>query len=202
MSETEISYQTTIEIERTDAFGRLAGWIGEHPLWGGLIGGLGAVAIAAAYRFEQVRSAPVDALILSSVVVVVWVVLFYFMREFFARQRFSRERVRRALQIDENRLVWREGNEALRRLESPTYRLYTQEVPEEMREGRGAGNPWPVWLVAEGDGGARLVVETKITAGEAAHYEAVDEAVAAATDEELPTTVVSPLLNRAERAVG
>jgi hypothetical protein len=194
MSETRVSYKTVVEKPRTGWAGRLLGWIARHPLWTGLIGGGLAVAIAMARAFEGVRTAPLDAAIISAVVIVVWVVLFYFLRGFFARQTVRRVEVRRDLVADEDRLCWLEDDRELRRIDQPAYTLYSTDVPEEMAEERHRDKPWPVWLVVTG-GDEQLVIETKITAGEAANYDEVDDGIVEQADEVLPTALASPLLN-------
>lgn len=201
MPEAQISYTTVLEEPRTGPVGRAMRWIGAHPVLAGLCGGLIAVLIAVVSSFEGVRNAPVDALIISAIVVVVWIVLFYFLSSFFARQAIRRFEVRRDIEADDDLFRWLEANEERVRIEAPTYRLYSTDVPEHMLEARSVDQPWPVWLVVSGED-TRFVMETKITAGEAAHYDEVPDEVIEATDEELPTTLASPLLSCADRAAG
>jgi hypothetical protein len=173
--------------------------MGNHPVLAGLFGGASAVGIAMAWAFEGVRAAPIDAAIISAIVVVVWMVLFYFLRSFFARQAIRQIEVRRDLEASTQEFCWRQDGDVLEKVESPAFTLYSTPVPEHMLDERNIDQPWPVWLVVSGEGG-RFVLETKITAGEASAYEAVDDAVVAATDEVLPTGLASTLLSCANRA--
>jgi hypothetical protein len=199
MSDVQISYKTVVKKPRTGWAGNMLRWIGDHPLLAGLIGGLAAVGIAMARSFEGVRTAPVDAAIISTIVVVVWVVLFYFLRSFFARQAIAQVEVRRDLEASSEQFCWRQDDEVLAEIASPIFALFSTSVPEHMLEERNVDQPWPVWLVVSGEGG-RFVLETKITAGEASEYAEVADEEVAATDEVLPTGLASTLLSCANRA--
>jgi alpha-beta hydrolase superfamily lysophospholipase len=178
----------------------MLGWVGNHPLLAGLIGGVSAVGIAMARAFEGVEAAPVDAAIISAIVVVVWMVLFYFLRSFFARQAIAQVEVRRDVEASSQRVSWLQDGEVLKQVESPTFALYSTSVPEHMLVERKVDQPWPVWLVISSEE-ERLVLETKITAGEASKYAEVADEEVAATDEILPTGLASELLGCADRAV-
>ncbi len=198
MADVEVSYQTITEEPRTGPVGRLLRWIGAHPLIAGLIGGTAAVLIAMARAFEGVQSAPADALIISAVVILAWVVLFYFLRGFFEQQAMRTVDVRRDLQAEDGVFRWLENGEEVRVIADPEYRLYTTPVPEHMLDDRNADQPWPVWLVIS-SADEKFVLETKITAGEANAYDEVDSEVIEQVDETLPTGLASPLLSCAER---
>lgn len=170
-------------------------------MWAGLAGGLGAVIVAMARAFEGVRKAPVDALTISAIVVIVWMVLFYFLRGFFQRQALRSVELRRDIEVSDAMFRWLQEGDELMSLEEPSFALYSTPVPDEMQSERKRDQPWPVWLVVSGIGG-RFVLESKITAGEASAYPKVDEEVIEATDEALPTGLASSLLSRAGRLIG
>ena len=188
----EFSYQKSRLVEREDWVGRVARWLGKHPVLGGIVGGSCVVVFAALYVPGALRSAPKEAAILSSIVVVVWAVLFYFMRGFFERmgQRETGETFR--FEIDDEAFRWERDGEAVAEVAEPSYRLVRPPGSGEA-EGHGAAI---VWLVVEG-GGERFVLETKVTAEEASGY---PEAEGGEADESLPIHLASSLLQRAERA--
>ncbi len=201
MSDAHISYTTVIEQPRTGAFGALMRWMSAHPLLAGLIGGILAVLLAMSQAFEGVQTAPTDALIISAIVVVVWVVLFFFLRGFFASQAVSRLEVRRDIDADEASFSWLENGQALVDVDQPSYELFSIALPEDLQGEHHADKAWPVWLVVTGEGG-QFVMETKVTVGEARNYEAITDELLESTDETLPTGLASSLLNLAERQVG
>lgn len=199
MSDIEISYTTVVEKPRTGPVGNFMRWLGDHPLLAGLIGGVGAVLIAMASAFEGVAHAPFEALVISTLVVLVWMVLFLFLSSFFSRQAIAQVEVRRDIEASAERFCWLQDGEPLVSIDAPTYELRSTEVPDYMGEERNADQPWPVWLIVSGGGDAGFVMETKITAGEAGGYERVSDEVQARTDEVLPTTLASPLISLADR---
>ncbi len=198
MSDVQVSYKTVVEKPRTGWLGKSLRWMGNHPILAGFVGGTGAVLVAMARAFEGVRAAPMDALIISAIVVIVWIVLFYFLRGFFSRQAIRIAEVRRDIEVSPEQFRWLQDDEELQRIGAPSFSLKTTALPEEMRSERKADQPWPVWLIVQGEGG-RFVLESKITAKEASAYEEIDEATIEATDEALPTGLASPLLSCAER---
>jgi hypothetical protein len=193
----DLNYRTSRLVPRDDLFGTVARSMGHHPIVAGIIGGLVVVAIAALSALEGVATAPIDALILSGIVVTVWAVLFFFMRDFFARQADEEISEAQHIEADAESFVWETNGEAQLELAEPTYRLVQPpgsdlEVTPKTRD-RAA----EVWLIVEGDEG-RFVLETKVTKGEAAGYPALEEEEVE-PDQMLPTHLASSLLQRAER---
>ncbi|QDG52620.1 hypothetical protein FIV42_18315 [Persicimonas caeni] len=198
MTEVRIAYTTVLEEPRTGWLGEALRWMGKHPILAGLVGGLAAVLFAVARAFEGVRSAPFDALIISAIVVIVWMVLFYFLRGFFTRQALRTVEVRRDIEVTDEGFRWLQDDEELVKIEEPRFELFSTPVPDEKLDERKRDQPWPVWLVVSGRDG-RFVLESKITAGEASEYPKVDDEVLEATDEALPTGLASSLLSCAGR---
>ena len=197
----DLTYRTSQLVPRDDLFGRVTRWMGHHPIVAGIIGGLVVVAIAALSAPEGVATAPIDALILSGIVVTVWAVLFFFMRSFFARQGDEEVSEAQHIEADAESFVWETNGERRLELAEPTYRLVQPpgsdlEVTPKTRE-----RPAEVWLIVEGEEG-RFVVETKVTKGEAAAYPVFDAEKEGEVepDQRLPTHLASSLLQRAERA--
>jgi hypothetical protein len=194
MTDTDITYRTITRKNRTGPVGRLLTIVADHPMRTGILCGLAVVLIAALRASDGVTQEPFFALILSAVVIFTWTALFSLMGPFFRLQTYFDVEVTRQIQLHEGNFVWLEQGQVIKALSNPTFRLYTNPLPSEMTGGaKKLDLPWPVWLVLESDEG-RFVIETKITAGEAAQYDAVPDQVASGVDEQLPVQVASPLL--------
>lgn len=193
-SDIEISYKKTREVDREGWFGASMRWVGEHPIPAGLVGGLAVVAIAAASAPGAIAVAPLQTGVLSLMVVVAWVVLIYLIRDFFARQATRDVADYYELEADEERFVLTKDDEPEVDIDDPAYEMYLPPdvTPSEDRP----QNATPIWLAVEGDGD-RHVIETLVTAEEAAEYaepEDIEEA-----DDELPIHLASGLLQLAAR---
>ncbi|MFU8805128.1 MAG: hypothetical protein ACNA8W_15040 [Bradymonadaceae bacterium] len=194
MDDVHIKYRTVTRKDRTGPVGRLLSMVAEHPIRTGIIGGLVVVLIAGVRAQEGVLNAPILAIALSVIVIFTWTILFYFMRTFFRQQTYFDVEVVREILIQGENFLWQEHGRVLRALSEPRVDLFTNPVPEEMIAGKKKKDlPWPVWLVISGKEG-RFIVETKVTAKEAAEYGQVDADVTAEVDEKLPVQVASPLL--------
>jgi hypothetical protein len=193
MEDITIIYRTISRKTRTGPVGRLLALISERPIVTGLVCGVAVVIIAALRAREGVRGEPLMAVMLSVIVIFTWTLLFYFMRSFFRQQTYFDVEVIREIQLKDDAFVWLEHDRVQRAFSNPKVEIFTNPVPEEMIEGKKKDLPWPVWLVISGDEG-RFVVETKVTAKEAAGYEAAPAAVMDGVDERLPVQVASPLL--------
>lgn len=123
MTDVQIAYNTVVEEPRTGWLGNLLRWMGNHPILAGLLGGLGAVGVAMARAFEGVRNAPFDALIISSIVVIVWMVLFYFLRGFFSRQAIRSVEFRRDIEVSDEGFRWTQEDDELVHITSPILSL-------------------------------------------------------------------------------
>lgn len=192
-SEVDFAYRKSRRVEREDWIGRAARWVGAHPILGGLIGGLCVVAFAAVSVPEGIASAPREAAILSLLVVGVWVVLFFFMRNFFRRQGEREMSESYRFVVDDKSLRWERDGEQLRVVENPKFDLRQPPGADAGEKGRAA----VVWLVVRGEGGP-FVLETKVTSEEASQYEEAEGV--GEVDEELPIHLASALLQQAERA--
>jgi hypothetical protein len=168
-----------------------------------LIAGLGVVAIATVRVPGVLASSPVNALVLSAMVVGVWTVLFFFMRSFFERQGYVDRETTRRLIWKEVLFRWEEGESVLAEVRGPEVCLKRPAGSGE-REIVSEEEPHPVWIVIDGEQTAGEVevplrLETKVTAGEAVQYE-IDGGGEA--DDELSVGEVHTLLNKIERSVG
>lgn len=194
MDEVKITYRTISRKTRTGPVGRLLALISERPIVTGLVCGLSVVIIAALRAYEGVLGEPLMALVLSVIVIFTWTLLFYFMRPFFKQQTYFDVEVIREIQLKEDAFVWLEHDRVQRAFSNPKVEIFTNPVPEEMIEGKKKKDlPWPVWLVISGEDG-RFIVETKVTAKEAAEYAAAPAEITDGVDERLPVQVASPLL--------
>lgn len=194
------SYRRGVLRPRADLYGRITGWLGAHPFLGGLIGGLTVVGIAAASAWEGVTTVPSVAAILSAIVILTWVVLFYFLRSFFAGQAVREAYERYVFSYDEEgALLWERDGEEVARVRAPRFEIYAEPGMEAANPGQR--DPWTVWLKVAGENDDQMIVETRVTAGEAGAYSAADEAMMEGTDEELPIGVASALLQEADRRV-
>lgn len=196
----EITYSTTTSVKRTGPVGRLLGWLGAHPLWGGLLCGLLVVLIAALRSPGGVRSEPLTAALLSAFVILAWSILFFVMRGFFEDQSYRHYGVIRRIVLGDGEALWEQDGEILRRIREPQIRLLASPMPEEVRAGSGS-QAWPVWILIEGVEEERpLVIETRDSAERAREYEELTQEIAENTDELLPRALIVPLLARAEAA--
>lgn len=192
----EIKYRTTVDERRTGPVGSVLCWLADHPIWGGLICGAGVVAVAGLRRPAGVRAEPVVAGLISLAVVIVWMILFFLMRNFFDAQSYRTRDVVRQLVVDNHQARWLEDDEPLRQLQDPTLRLAANPVPDGIvDESRGTrdATAWPIWIVIEGDDD-RLVFETRDAAVRAADYDEITDELIEETDERLPRAIASPLL--------
>ncbi len=199
----EIAYRTTVEIRRTGPVGRALRWLGDHPVWGGLFCGLAVVAIAAIRRPEGVAAEPMTAGIISALVVVTWMILFYLMRGFFSAQSFAAQTVLREIAIDDQCARWLQDKEPLREVESPTVELLTNPVPqgigEEKKGSSKDATAWPIWIAIQSSdeqSDARIVFETRDAARRARDYGEVPRDIIDDTDERLPRAIAAPILHR------
>ena len=182
-------------MEREDWFGDLAAWIGAHPIWGGVIGGLCVVVIAVAVVPGAVASAPLEVAVLSAMVVAVWTVLFYLMRDFFGRMGEAEIEEAYRFQVDEEGFEWRRGDQVLVEMTEPSWELYAVRAVDEEEKRDAAVS---VYLVVRGDG-EEFVLETKVTAEEASGYPVWEGE--AEPDETLPVHLASSLLQKGRRGV-
>lgn len=200
-SPVEITYRTTIEIPREGKMGKLLRSLGDHPILGGLICGVLVVLIAAVRRPEGVAAEPLTASIISGLVIVTWMVLFFLMRRFFKDQSFSAKTVTRKLVVDEQSARWLQDGEPMRQLDAPQIRLLTNPVPEGIGEAekgsRKKATAWPIWIAIENaTDDERLVFETRDAARRARDYGEVSNAIIDATEERLPRAIAAPILHR------
>ncbi len=200
----DIIYRTLTTRERLGPYGWFARQVAAHPIRTGFLGGLTAIAIALIRGWEGARTMPEAAFILCLLVLVVWTVLFFFMRSFFESQTQERLEVVRRIQLDpDNGFVWSQGSTILCEESKPLWRLC--RAPEEQNTPDNDEKPWLVWLVmtSEDDPAARLdkkvifTLETKLMWKEARGYPIEHHT----SDEKLPTHVASPLLERGRDAM-
>jgi hypothetical protein len=209
---------TSEEVPKDTPFGRVCRGIGEKPLTAGLIGGLAVVSLAAILKPGGVANAPWVAAQLAAIVIFVWVVLIYMIRGFFQELGMEEthrmyEITRFGPEDAPSAITWTRNNEVLKLLEDPATRLFhepglevvdTSKVSgdevDDFMEGRtqeSSGGPdtkepndrATVWIVTFGADDQELVVQTRVTAGEAVNYDEADR-VPASVDEELPIHVV------------
>lgn len=195
---TQFSYNRSRQVDREDRYGRVMRWVGTRPLSAGLAGGLAVVLVASLAAPSGIAAAPVQAGILSLMVVTIWAVLFYFMRDFFLRQsrREIEETYEFAAEPDSFRFS-KEGEPEIA-LEAPKYELRVPPDGNPPAEQRPDA-PARIWLVVTSrDGEGRFVLETKITAEEASNYPVAEDGGEA--DERLPIHLASGLLQLAERS--
>jgi len=193
-ADVDFSYRKARIVDREDWFGHVATWVGEHPLLGGLIGGLVVVAIAMAAVPGAVGSAPAEVAVLSALVVGVWAVLFYLMRNFFERMGETEIEEAYRFEADEEGFLWRRGDQVLVDIDEPSYELYAAEAIDDETKGDAAVS---VYLAVRGEDEA-FRLETKVTADEAAAYPVWEGE--AEVDEELPVQMASSLLQRGRAA--
>lgn len=197
----EIAYRTTIEVPRSGRIGGALRWLGEHPVWGGFLCGLGVVFIAALRRPQGIAAEPMVAAIISALVVITWMILFYLMRRFFTAQSFASETVLREIYIDEKQAQWLQNKEPLRQIDAPRIEILTTPVPQgigETDQGRSKkATPWPIWIAISDDtGDQRLIFETRDSARRARDYAGVSNDIIDDTDERLPRAIAAPILQR------
>lgn len=196
----EISYRTTIEVPREGFIGNLLRWLGDHPIWGGLICGVIVVVVAAIRQPGGVSAAPTTAALISLAVIIVWMVLFFLMRRFFEAQSFATENVLRKLTIDDEQAAWLQDDEPTRQIDNPRLRILTNPVPEALSgQSDTKKTAWPVWIVidnADDDSDDRLVFETREPARRAREYDTVSNDIIEQTDERLPRAIASSILQR------
>ncbi len=202
----EIAYRTTVEVPRESRTGSGLRWLGNHPVLGGLICGLSVVAIAAIRRPQGVAAEPLTAGIISALVIVTWMVLFFLMRRFFTAQSYAAQTVLRKIIIDEDHGKWLQNDEPLSEVKSPTVTLVTNPVPEGIGEAekgsRKKATAWPIWIFIEGDEDKRIVFETRDAARRARDYDEVTHDIIDDTDERLPRAIAAPILQRLEDRYG
>lgn len=197
-STVTVAYQTTVEIKRSGPVGRLLGWLGEHPLKGGLTAGIAVVAFAALRASEGVRSEPLIAAGLSLVVIVTWILLFFLMRNFFQEQSHAHLPVLRKIELSKEHARWTENEKTRKEIPNPRIRILSTEVPSgrEGREKNGKPTPWPVWLVIDDkEGDMRLIFETRDSADKASKLEKITAEEINVADERLPRAVLLPILS-------
>jgi len=170
-------------------------WIGRHPVPAGTLGGFFVVAVAAAAAPGGIVAAPLEAGVLSLMVVFAWTVLIYFMRDFFARQALREAVDRYRLEADDERFELQKNDETAVGIDEPSYELYLPPDVEPSEE--RPQNATRVWLAVRGDGAA-YVVETQVTSDEARQYPRPDDIDGA--DDHLPIHLASGLLQLADRA--
>lgn len=193
----DLVYHVAVERPREGVIGAVLAFAGRHPVIAGLACGVLVVLIAAARAYRGVANEPVAAMWLSISVIATWTVLFVVMRNFFTAQSMRVVNVARRIRWDDDALVWSEQGHERLRLERPTARIVTTELPPE-RDTRKT-IPWPVWLVLRDaeDAERRLVLESKIDASQLRGAPKATAEILSQTDETLPTLVLSPLLERA-----
>ena len=199
----EISYRTTIEVAREGGAGRGLRWLGDHPVIGGLICGLAVVAIAALRRPEGVAAEPMAAGIISALVVVTWMVLFYLMRRFFKAQSYTPKTVLRQIIVSDQEATWLQDEETLCRIEEPRVRILTTPIPEGIGDeevgSRKKATAWPVWIAIDSpsdEESNRIVFETRDAARRARSYDEITNDIIDDTDERLPRAIAAPILKR------
>lgn len=184
-----IKYRTQTIRPRQGPLGALARAVSAHPVRAGLIGGSSAVAIAFFWSFKGATTDPILTLILGAIVVAAWTFLFWLMRGFFAQQTTMRVDVIRTLGLDEDTLTWTEQGEHVRTVHVKDMTLWRKH------EDSSAGVTPALW-VAKGEH-EQFVLETRLTQDEGQHLPVAAMELVEAIDEQLPTHVVSPLLQRA-----
>jgi hypothetical protein len=197
MPDIQLAYKTIIEKPRTGPVARFLGLIGAHPALSGFIGGVCVVLIAMASAFGGVKNAPVAAMIISAIVVLVWTILVWLMGGFFARQAVAQIPVRRDIEAGDDEFRWLQDGEELARIAEPVYEIFSKPAPAEIADDQ-RDQPRPVWLVVSGEGGS-FVLETKLTAAEALEYDEIS-GDSLEVDETLPRSLASRILNQAERS--
>ncbi len=181
---------------RPGALGALARFVARWPALAGLIGGLIAVAIAAARGWRGAASAPALAAIMALVVIVVWVGLFWMMRRAFAGYAMRLEPVVRRLERGaDGSITWSEAGQPVRQLDNPELVLMLREAPP-----HDATGAWPVLLIARQDERAPLVLETRLSVEEARALPMAPEPLRAQIDDKLPPHLLSPWLQLARGA--
>ena len=184
--------------ERSGPYGWLMRQIAARPIRAGLLGGLVAVAIALVRGWKGVQAMPEAAVILCALVILVWCVLFFFMRNFFTQQITEQVEVVRRLQLTpEDGFVWTQGSQILREAASPSWRL-CRPIDIKHTAPSSEEHPTTVWLVMTSaddpaprlERGVLFVLETKVMWQEARHYPMEVHQ----PDETLPSHVASPLL--------
>lgn len=192
----EISYSTTASVKRTGVVGRILGWLGAHPIWGGFLCGLLVVVIAGLRSPGGVISEPATAALLSAVVIGAWMGLFFMMRSFFEDQSYQHHQVLRRIVMDDEEARWEQDGAILRRVVRPQIKLFARPVPDDAGQD-GDLQAWPVWIVVTGEEQERLIIETRDSAERARRYEAVSEKIVDESDEQLPRALVVPLMSAA-----
>jgi len=192
----EISYQKSRRVVREDWYGRVMRWIGEHAISTGMLGGLAVVGVAAASAPGGIAAAPLEAGLLSLMVVLAWTALFYLMRDFFARQSFQEVDDRYHLQADAERFELTKNDTTVVAFDAPSYEIYLPPgvSPSDDRP----QNATEVWLAVRGEENV-YIIETKVTAEEAGQYPR-PEGLGEEANDELPIHLSSGLLQLAERA--
>lgn len=199
----EMAYRTTVEVSRSGPVGKALGWLGKHPVAGGLICGVGAVVIAGLRVPEGVAAEPVTAGVISALVVGTWVILFFLMRGFFEAQSFAKVNVLRKVLVDDEKATWLQNDETLKEIAKPQLKILTTPVPKGIgneKEGSKNATAWPIWLVlesAEENDDERIIFETRDPASRARDYEEVPKEIIDGTDERLPRAIALPLLRGA-----
>ncbi len=197
----ELLYRTQITRDRPGVYGTLMQKIAAHPIISGFVGGALAVGVALWRGWKGASTMPEAALVLCVLVMLVWVVLFYFMRGFFAAQTTEVVEVVRKLQVSrEDGLLWTQGHQVLCQVTRPVWRLCRATGEAESDE-----HPWCVWVIVtdRDDPGERLdkpvrfALETRVMWREARLYPMESHE----RDELLPSHVASPLLERARAAM-
>ena len=120
----DLLYRTIMTRERSGPYGWLMRHIAAHPVRAGFVGGVLAVVIALVRGWKGAQTMPEAAALLCVLVILVWCVLFFFMRRFFSQQVNEQVEVVRRLQLDATHgFVWAQGNTILCEEPSPSWRL-------------------------------------------------------------------------------
>lgn len=193
-----IDYIAVESFPRRTIMARSLRWMSGHPALAGGLTGLLAVVVAAIKSHAGVANAPLIALALGAVVVVAWIAFFYMASPWLGQLASREEDFPRRIEFGPDHLTWIERGEARLKLDAPDYTIFGSAVPPEQLQSRRRKHPTPAWLVVDDEHG-RFVLETVLTAEEAARYPVAPSDVVEGADDYLPTTLASPLLGMAER---
>ncbi len=189
----ELSYRTAVEERRPGLLGDALTWLGQHPILGGLICGLIAIAIAALRVPEGVLAQPAVAAGISAVVLAAWAGLFFLMRSFFYGQSFVQRPVLRKLTLSDDHARWTQDGDPLKEIPTPTLRLLTSPLPDE----DSTAKLWPVFLVIGADDhDDPIILETRDTLDRARTLDEAPKGIRDNPDERLPRPAALPFLQR------
>ena len=184
-----IKYRTQAIRPREGALGALARGLADHPVRAGLIGGVVAVTIAFFWSFKGATTDLALTAILGAVVVAVWTLLFWLMRGFFAQQTTLRVDVIRTLSLEGGVLTWTEQGQHVRTVEVERLSLWRKPTDSQ------AGVTHALWVASGSDN--QFVLETRLSKQEGEQLPVAQGDLLEHIDEQLPTHVVSALLERA-----